>query len=68
MMEDYWVNKVLMDHLSGTWVSLYIKFINWNRYMIGIFDGPHSTSMLTNLVADWFIGDLNHSIADFSLL
>ena len=66
--DSRWVKVALMDHLSGEWQSPYIAYITEVRSRLGMSSIPPSAALLKLAIKEWFLSDINNSVANSSLL
>ena len=62
-----WVKQALLDHLSMSWNSPYLKYISEVRREMGIFSLPQNPSKLNGLLNSFFITQTNDALAAMSL-
>ena len=63
MDSSRWVKEALLDHLSGSWTSPYLKHINAVRSELGIFDAPFEAVHWKRLSYQHFLSVTNDAIS-----
>ena len=62
-----WVKQALLDHLSVSWTSPYLKYIYRLRTELGLYELPLSTETLVNNLNDFFLNKLSEKLQSSSL-
>ena len=65
--DSRWVKQALLDHLSTSWESPYVKYINKVRVELGLVSLPLYETKLKKVINDYFIDRLNGDIGGFAL-
>ena len=62
-----WAKQALLEHQACRWTSPYISYIQDIRCKLGLYEMPLSTSRLLTFTKDFFIRQVNKSLASLSL-
>ena len=57
--ESRWVKQALMDHLSMTWSSPYMKYILEVRKYLGLYEMPMTCGSLLKFTNEYFVNESN---------
>ena len=64
---ERWVKQALLDHLSLSWRSPYLQYLNRIRMELGLFSLPMEPGKLERAVSSYFIGKLNADVGSLAL-
>ena len=67
MDESRWAKQALLDHLSVTWTSPYVKYLMGVRKLLGLYELPMSQQILLNFTNEYFIRDTNTKLESLRL-
>ena len=61
--EDRWAHQALLEHLSGSWSSPYLKYISSIRSRLGIFTAPSVPRVWKGLSYEYFLSQTNAAMS-----
>ena len=65
--DDRWLKLAMMEHLSGSWNSPYLKYISNIRSKIGMFVAPATVSTMMKEISDYFLASVNSEVQSLVL-